>query len=151
MEYVGNAMYLPTSARKQAQTKLDDLAARLETVNRDIQREKQLVAVIAEMDVAISQDKTTYAFILRKNLLREFPILEGEARLIEASERTAQHEQSLVKNELPELEVFENARLSDVMATAVFATRVGQEITELEGQLYPLLARGAVYLSLIHI
>ncbi|MEE3075681.1 MAG: hypothetical protein VX739_08380, partial [Planctomycetota bacterium] len=56
MEYVGNAMYLPTSARKQAQTKLDDLAARLETVNRDIQREKQLVAVIAAMDVAISQD-----------------------------------------------------------------------------------------------
>ncbi|MEC9189733.1 MAG: hypothetical protein VX520_10995, partial [Planctomycetota bacterium] len=99
MEYVGNAMYLPTSARKQAQTKLDDLAARLETVNRDIQREKQLVAVIAAMDVAISQDKTTDAFILRKNLLREFPILEGEARLIEASERTAQHEQSLVKNE----------------------------------------------------
>ena len=146
MEYVGNAMYLPTSARKQAQTKLDDLAARLETVNRDIQREKQLVAVIAAMDVAISQDKTTDAFILRKDLLREFPILEGEARLIEASERTAQHEQSLVKNELPELEVFENARLSDVMATAVFATRVGQEITELEGQLYPLLARGAVYM-----
>ncbi|MEC7597009.1 MAG: hypothetical protein VX936_01475, partial [Planctomycetota bacterium] len=85
MEYVGNAMYLPTSARKQAQTKLDDLAARLETVNRDIQREKQLVAVIAAMDVAISQDKTTDAFILRKDLLREFPILEGEARLIEAS------------------------------------------------------------------
>ncbi len=66
MEYVGNAMYLPTSARKQAQTKLDDLAARLETVNRDIQREKQLVAVIAQMDVAISQDETTDAFILRK-------------------------------------------------------------------------------------
>ncbi len=78
MEYVGNAMYLPTSARKQAQTKLDDLAARLETVNRDIQREKQLVAVIAAMDVAISQDKTTDAFILRKNLLMNSQFLRAK-------------------------------------------------------------------------
>ncbi len=146
MEYVGNSMYLPTSARKQVQSTLDDLEARLETVNRDIQREKRLVAVINAMDEAITQDKTTEAFELRKDLLREFPVLEGETRLIEASERTAQHEQSLVKHEVLEAEVFATQRPTDTMATAVFATRVGQEITELEGQLYPLLARGAVYM-----
>ena len=146
MEFVSNSMYLPTSARKQVQSTLDDLAARLETVERDIQREKRLVAVIEAMDNLILEDKTTEAFEMRKDLLRDFPVLEGETRLIEASERTAQHEQSLVKNDVPEAEVFATQRPSDATAAVVFATRVGQEITELEGQLYPLLARGAVYM-----
>lgn len=146
MKFVDNAMYLPTSARRQVETTLTSIRERLAIVEREIARERKLVSTIAEMDAAVAADQTSKSFELRKTLLREFPILESDPRLMEAAKRTAEHERGLVRAETRTVAATSDERVVDAIGSVTLASLAGRSIPALAGEIHPVLVRGAVYM-----
>lgn len=146
MAFVDNSSYMPASSKRQIETRLTELTERFAAVERSILRERKLVDTIGLMDQAIADKQTIVAFEARKSLLREFPDLIDEPRLVEAAKRVADGEMALVTPIPRAIEPIASADANDSVGTINFASRFGAVSTDLAGQVHPVLVRGSVYM-----
>ena len=78
--------------------------------------------------------------------MREFPDLADEKRLVDASKRVAEGEQGLVEQISSAVPPAPQQDANDSVATVTLASRFGANVTELVGQVHPVLVRGSVYM-----
>ncbi len=145
MVYVDNSNFIPTSIRRQIDGTLTKLKEDYARVERDILRERKLVDALARMTEAMGNRETIRAFEIRKELLREFPVLESEPRLVEASKQVATTEQQLVVADDAGVRAT-GADQGNDLPKITLATRVGGTLTDQAGEIHPVLIRGAVYM-----
>lgn len=146
MSFVNNSAYLPASSKRQIETRITALEERFAAVERSILRERRLVDTIGLMDQSVADRKTITAFEARKTLLREFPDLVSEPRLIAASKRVADGEMAQVAPIAEAIEPSSIADDNDSLGTVTLATKIGSSVTELTGQIHPVMIRGSVYM-----
>jgi len=87
--------YIPASSRPV--TKLADIQALLALTNREIARGKELEKALAGMQAAVERNETPEAYEIRTALLKEYPSLVDDERLLEMVRTVSQAELSGVR------------------------------------------------------
>jgi len=136
--------YIPASSRPV--TKLADIQALLALTNREIARGKELEKAIAGMKAAVERNETAEAYRIRTALLKEYPSLVDNERLLEMVRAVSQAELSGVKM----VDEPKSAQGGEASADAVPAVALARRITTsappgAEGHVIFVLARGAAY------
>jgi len=97
MKLVDNPSYIPTSLRKTVETKLNRIGEDMQLAERNINRTKRLAESVDAIRTAANAGKTVEAYEERRKLLREYPELERNERLLEAVLVITERERALVK------------------------------------------------------
>jgi outer membrane protein assembly factor BamB len=142
---INNSSYLPTRFRTDLQPRLDSIDAILKTVERRINRDKDLESRLREIDSAIEQVNTAAAFTIHRELLRQYPELEARPELRQAVERIVMKDRERVTSadQVPTPAADDHPR--SARASVVLASRRGSSIPLSDGTTLFMLARGSVY------
>lgn len=137
--------YLGTRYRKEMQPRLDKIDGVVKSVERRINREKELAKRIAEMRDALSKEETGQAYQIRRELLDLYPGLEDNADLQAVVVEITQKERERVGTvaELPQPETSDEKSPAEIQI--VVASRKGKTAESLEGNVLFVLAKGSVY------
>ncbi|TWT81230.1 outer membrane biogenesis protein BamB [Planctomycetes bacterium CA13] len=105
MELMENPNYMTGSMRTTLSGKLSAVEEARDRVRRDINRNVRLDESVAAMETALEGRKTKEAYDTRFELLREFPELHDNSRLMTLIRSASEIQQTLVKSssDLPEL------------------------------------------------
>ena len=143
---VNNPVYIPGSKRKQA-----TLAKLLDDIKNTIASGQGLIRKEAEFDIALeeisqfsSAQKTDLAFERYNKLIREYGDLKAREALRQAMLEVSQQEKALVAPANVQINVASQPRDSKIESTIVLASRNGQPIESLIGEILPVLADGSI-------
>ena len=144
MELMDNPNYVLSSMKTTLSAKLLALSETRNRVRRDIERNLRLDETERSMVTELEQDDTKAAYEHRRSLLRDFPELHDNERLVTLIERASDLQQTLVKPaaELPETltEPADSASLQSIVLTSLH----GDSVPGLQGEAYYLRAGGSV-------
>ena len=143
---VDNPVYIPGSKRKQA-----TLAKLLDEIDNTIAAGEGLIRKEADFDEALveiqqltEEQQTDKAFERYHKLIRQYGDLQARESLREAMLAVSQRERSLVKPLTVELDIANQARPTSTKSTIVLASKRGQPIESLVGEVLPVLVDGTV-------
>ena len=142
---IENSAYLPTSVRSGQQPRIEQIRAKLQSVERRINRDQQLEETVTQIQTAAQAGQIAQAYDLRSKLLREYPGLETDARLAAAVQFIAQQEQVAVQPLAEPPVATTDDRPSTAQFRVALAYRRGPSTAEIDQQTVCVLARGAVY------
>lgn len=148
MDLVGNPTYVPSTEREKPVIKdrIDQVHEDVLRVRREINKEEELVATVSRMTEAADKKKTSEAFEMRILLMQKYGEGVGhDERIAKAVKYVSDKERGLVQPKKKELVPTKTATSKDVAARIVLASRVGQDLSKLEGQVAVYLMRGSVY------
>jgi outer membrane protein assembly factor BamB/TolA-binding protein len=148
MDLVGNPTYVPTAERDKPviKNRIDQVLEDILRVRRDIGKEEELVATVKRMTEAADLAKTSEAFEMRILLMQKYGEGVGsDERVLKTVKYVAEKERGLVKPKEQDLDAATSAKLDDVTARVVLASRVGNEVPGLEQHVAVFLARGSVF------
>ena len=97
LELVDNASYIPSSMRGEVQSQINETLDVLKSARRSIDQDNDLVKALDEMQQAIEAKDASAAYQIRANLLKTYPALEANPKLIETTTAVAAMEQAQVK------------------------------------------------------
>ena len=145
MRHVDNGITMPRQVRDTPSMvdRMKTLRERISKVARLIQQEESLVDGIGQMDTLTKSDDTVAAFEIYVRLVREFPALQSDSRLLQQVRAASEKERELVVPAPIRIAEAEPAKIDG--SKYVLVNRVGEEISELEGEIAAFLIRGAVY------
>ena len=146
IELVNSGANIPKSLRELPviKKKIDQLKESAARVSRKVDREDELVAGLAKIKTMSDEDDTQGAAMAYDGLLRVYPELMTEPRLLTAIRELSKKHQTLVKKIDVSLPVSTEQKVAD-SKPVVLATRVGKEVRGLKGRIHALLVKGAVY------
>ena len=144
LELINNTNYMPSSQKKGQQRRLDEIAAKVATVKRSINEDRELAKTVEAIQQAIVADQPVDAYAARDALLEVYPALENRKELQQAVRDISKKEQQRVivlDDPLP-------AETSDhpvAIRSVSFASRTGETLQGLSGRVLFFYAGGAVY------
>jgi outer membrane protein assembly factor BamB len=94
---VNNPAYLPTSLRKEREGHIGRIVDKLKAAERGIQQEKDLAAAVENIAAATEKGDAAGAYELQAKLLRVYPALATNSRLVAATKQIGEKERQLVK------------------------------------------------------
>jgi len=139
-----NPMYVTASARQSLSAQLSGIADLRARVQRDIDRNLRLDESVAAMKQALEAKATKQAYDVRMTLLREFPELRNNPRIVELVQSASGIQQTLVKTatRLPAVETTELA--SDAVKNVVLTNRVAGQSPGLTDEVIYVRAHGSI-------
>lgn len=147
MQLVDNSSYLPSSQRVNQQARIEAIEAIIATVQRDIDRNRELTTAIEGINAAVENGQTAEAYGIRRNLLKAYPGLSSNVELMSAVRRISDRQRQLVTvDDTARAASQEDHPLpSHIKAQVAVARRTGGTADEVAGNLVFLKANGAVY------
>lgn len=144
---VDNPVYIPGTARKKAAVAklLDELDNTIAAIQGQIRKEEIFDVVLAEIRELTRQQKTDEAFRKYHELTREYGDLAARPELREAMHLVSEAEEQLVTHPDFRPEATSLPRPTPIRQSVILASKVGQPIETLEGEIVPVLADGSVY------
>lgn len=147
MVLAAEAEYIPSSQRNkpinEAQIlRINEAIAR---TKYEIRKENTLVSRLADIETAINANNTEYAFEIRKQLIKEYQQVATDPRLQDAVLRISAAEQELVMFREQSVPPTADQMASAIVGSHVVATRTGETIPTLDGEVVTLLLNGCVY------
>lgn len=144
LELIESPKYLTSSLRQTLQNRVNGVTEDRQRVVRDIQRDRELAAAIAEIERLLKQQQTKEAYQVRRTLVRRYPQLLDNPRLAELVREASEVQKDLVDNGGVEPPVNTDEIENDVLRTVVLANRTGEATPELAGQVVYSRSRGSV-------
>lgn len=144
MSLVAKPSYVPSSRRAAIRGNIERVEEDINLVHRDINRDRDLAQAIEDIDTAAEEERTADAYQLYQALVKRYPILASDEDLIASVKRVAERQRSLVKMIAAELQP-SNQDIGGPAPGVVLASTTGEAISQLEGQVFPVAANGAVY------
>ncbi|MCA9212142.1 MAG: PQQ-binding-like beta-propeller repeat protein [Planctomycetales bacterium] len=145
LKEINNSSYLPTRFRKDLQPKIDSIEGIMKTVERNINRDKELNNAVAKINSAVEAGNTREAYETRRELLNKYPLLHDNEKLAATIGSITEKERGKVIpiTTPPEAVAGDRAVASDIRVT--LAARKGNTIEQLAGQIAYVQTRGSVY------
>ena len=145
MKLVENPAFLPTSNRVGIQSRLDSIAERVATVQRDINRDKKRIEAIGAIRAAAAAGKTADAYRVRAELLKEYPSLVRSSDLYEAVLEISVKQREQVRVVDQEMVAEKADHPNSAKARVTLVSRSGETASGLENQVIYVMASGAAY------
>ena len=139
-----NPLYMTSTMRKNLANQIQSVEEDRKRVQREIDRNVQLNQSEAQMKELLGENKTKAAYDVRKELLRDFPDLEDNERLVTLIRQASDIQQTLVRpsDKLPE--TLTEPRPSKSLSTIVLTTLVGRPAPDMIGETLYLRAGGSI-------
>ena len=146
IELMQNPIYMTGSMRTTLSGRIKAVEEARARVRRDINRNKSLDATVASMGKSLDEENTKEAYDARYELLRSFPELGNNERLVELISRASEIQQRLVKSSSQMPEVAEGANEQDSLRSIVLTARnASNKVPSLRGEALYLRAQGSVW------
>ncbi|TWU34512.1 outer membrane protein assembly factor BamB family protein [Novipirellula artificiosorum] len=144
MALMDNANYMTGSMKTTLSGKIQAVTEERDRVRRDINRNIRLDESVAAMQKMLDEKKTEEAYDIRFGLLREFPELYNNDRLMVLIQKASEIQQALVKpaTDLPEL--VDESEPESTNRSIVLTTVEGEEAADLDGEILYLDAGGSM-------
>jgi outer membrane protein assembly factor BamB len=143
LKLVENASYIPSSLKAEVQSQIDQTMDILKAARRSIDQDKDLAKAIAAMNEFIQAKDAAQAYRTRTELLRIYPALDADPKLIEATTAVTAMEQSQVK--LQEENLAAATDDAPQAAPTVVLSQPSGGDSGLTGQYLATLVQGAAY------
>jgi outer membrane protein assembly factor BamB/polyhydroxyalkanoate synthesis regulator phasin len=143
---INDGRYMPKSEREKPinQKAIADLTERMAKVRRRVEREDRLLATLATIEQRGAAGDTPAAAQAYDDLLRIYPELRSEQRLLDAVRVLSKKHQELIKVSQESLPVsIEDVRRESQVV--LMSTHVGNAIPAFRGDVLPLLIQGSIY------
>jgi len=139
-----NPFYVTSAARTSLSGRLLGVTETRAKVQRDINRNLRLDESVASMESNLKEKKTKEAYDTRLSLLREFPELRRDTRLVTLVESASSIQQQLVKpaTELPE--VSNEPLVADSVKNISLTSRSGDKAPGLADEVVYIRVHGAI-------
>ncbi|MGB7328186.1 MAG: PQQ-binding-like beta-propeller repeat protein, partial [Rubripirellula sp.] len=139
-----NPLYMPTSMRATLAGQIKRVEEAHERVKRDISRNKRLDAAEASMKASLEKKDTKSAYDTRTELLRDFPELQNDERLVSLIGSASGIQKTLVapSSKLPKMVT--QAPEGDSIKQIVLTTLAGKAAPDLQGETLYLRAGGSI-------
>ena len=144
LELINNTNYMPSSHKQGQQRRLDEIAAKVATVKRSINEDRELAKTVEAIQQAIVADQPVDAYAARDALLKVYPALENRKELQQAVRDISKKEQQRVMV-LDEPVQAETSDHPVAIRSISFASRTGDTLQGLTDQVLFFYAGGAVY------
>jgi TolA-binding protein len=144
MELVNTPSYLPASLRKDREGRIAAILDKLKLAERSIQQDRDLTEALAKIAAAEQQGDAAAAYKVRGDLLKLYPILEGNPDLVAAVRKVGDKERELVRvvgDEVPALTDDPESEITRI----VLAPREGPAPAESAAAIACLQIESAVY------
>jgi outer membrane protein assembly factor BamB len=143
--FMDNPMYMTSSMRAALSTRLLAVEEARKRIERDISRNLKLDQAVADMKTSLESKKTKEAYDTRFGLLREFPELESDSRVVELIVNASEIQQTLVSasSKLPKTTAGspESESLRSIVLSAL---TVDRDIPSLRDEIIYLRSGGSV-------
>ena len=144
-EEVNNSAYLPTSVRSGQQPRIEQIVDDLESVRRRINEDRELDKAVAEIISLANQGEIAAAYDLRKQLLRSYPSVELDERLVSSIRSVTLAEQAAVKPVTEPPEPSSGSQADPTLFTVVLADHRGDRLDDLAGEIIIISTNGSVF------
>ena len=142
-QWIDDPEILPSSQRRGAQDRIEQIQDRIALIRRDIERERQLETTMQEMQKAIADGDTVRAYALRAGLLADYPGLARNPLLIEENLNITRAEQQKIGASLPVMATADPVPSTAASQVLLTKTAVDDEVDS--DTVLPALYRGALY------
>ncbi|MEM6980108.1 MAG: PQQ-binding-like beta-propeller repeat protein [Planctomycetota bacterium] len=136
--------YMLSSMKKTLSAQLNQVAETRNRVRRDIQRNIRLDETEAAMKTALADKKTKEAYDLRQALLRDFPELQDDPRLVTLIQEASGIQETLVSLSTKLPRAYTQPIDTDSLRSIVLTSQTGESIPGLQNENYFLRAGGSV-------
>jgi outer membrane protein assembly factor BamB len=96
MKLVNNASYLPSSRRKNQQSRIEAIEEKIRVAERTINQDKALASALEELQAKLKSGDITAAYQVRETLLQSYPNLAKNSAVIGTTLEISQRERDLV-------------------------------------------------------
>lgn len=145
---INNPTYMPTSQREVQQARIDRITADLQRVRRGIERDQQLAATLAAIEVSSREGNFQEIYAHRRELLELYPTLRDNEQLLGAIAEAAQQLLTQIKTvdqsgppqtqEFAALSTVPKIMMADIQGTAVAALERQIGLFRVEGVVYAI-------------
>lgn len=137
--------YVTGTVRKTQTARIAAIEELIALERREIRRNKRLVTDLGEMSAALEDKETKRAYEIRKQLLLEYPDLEGSEQLAAAVSDITSLQSDLVVSKVNPIDALTDDPTSAVSARVVLATTKGATADSAVGKQALFLVRGSCY------
>ena len=141
---IDNPNYMLSTMKTTLSGRLLQLSEARNRVKREIDRNVRLDATEAAMQSALAEKKTKEAYDERDSLLRDFPELAKDPRLVTLIEEASDIQQTLVKPSAKTPKITNEPASDAAVKSIVLTTRQGDSIPGVEEEVFFLRAGGSV-------
>ena len=148
LKMVRDSKYITSSRHKQMLPQIESLEREIEVVERIINQGNRLEQAVQEMEVATAAGDTRQAYEIRRELLKEYPHLGSNEKLLHVSRAISDEE----KNNVRVVQESRDAMTEEPLETQetlkrryVIASRSGEEISSVANHVVYVRAAGAMY------
>jgi len=145
LELVHNSVYLPTSIKQTQELRIEDIETNIDNIRRDIERTDALSASAGEINAHAEAGRIVDAYRVRDDLVAKYPVLLSDPTLRDAISSVAAKERAAVVVSESQLKPERGDHTPISTVQLVLCDRRGDKASGVDGQVYPVLARGAVY------
>lgn len=145
MVLVDDAEFIPRKLRETQSGRLETIEENLKLAMRAIERDKRLEDALARMTAAVGEGKIDQAYGVRRELVRDYPGLATDARLLTAVAAIVAKEQELVQVQ-PSTLVSTAAPAAEGEAKLFSLARIeGKPVEDAPESVYVAYGRSAAY------
>ena len=141
---VNNPAYIPATLRRDRESRITAIIDKLKAAERGIQQDQDLAAAVAKINEAAEKGDAAAAYQIRGTLLKSYPGLENNERLVAAIRAVGDKERQLVQVSSDAVAATAEDTQPSVRQI-VLATRQGPMPAAEVSQAAYLLLEGAVY------
>ncbi len=145
MKLVNNPVYIPTTLRKSQQTTIAAIEEDVERVQREIDREKDLVETVNAINASVLSGDTQLAYEARESLLSKYPGLDINESLHEAVLKISEKQRERVRIVNDPLQAMTDDPVTPVGPTVVLSHRIGQAVGGVVDYVVYVLSGGSVF------
>ncbi|QDT02441.1 outer membrane biogenesis protein BamB [Rubripirellula lacrimiformis] len=139
-----NPLFMPTSMRATLAGQIKGVEEARERVKRDISRNRRLDASEQSMKESLAEKKTKDAYDTRTELLRDFPELADDQRLVSQIQSASKIQKTLVAATANLPKTVNDPPESDSIKSIVLTTLAGRAAPDLQGETLFLRAGGSI-------
>ncbi|QDT08731.1 PQQ-binding-like beta-propeller repeat protein [Planctomycetes bacterium K23_9] len=139
-----NPMYMTSSMRATLSSRLTAVEEARKRIERDISRNLKLDKAVVDMKTALDAKKTKEAYDIRFELLRDFPELESDSRVVELVKSASGIQETLVTASTKLPKTITGEREAESIRSIVLAARFGKDVPSLSDEVLYLRAGGSV-------
>lgn len=143
-ELMDNPLYVSGTMRTNLANQIQEVEEARQRVQRDIDRNIRLDESVVSMTSLLDEKKTKEAYDVRKQLLRDFPELEDNPRIVTLIQRASDIQQTLVASSAKLPKIITESPPSVSLSTIDLTTLTGKSANDLFGETLYLRAGGSI-------
>lgn len=145
MELINDPQYVGANQRSQQAPSLNRIKEDRERIVREISRDEELTAALAEIDMKLEAKDTLAAYDVRKALINRYPLLEADAGLTERILKASVIQRSQVQPGNLNVKLSKQTPPQGEGKSFILANRSNGSAPKLKGQVLFVKAKGSVY------